>query len=219
MINPFGDGVELPDPPEAPEAPDVPRAPVSQPTVAQTREFLLGRDKSSFLPQEISYVDEQLQHYLAATRGNPSYTVYVNEIILTALDMQRLDREIVSMQRDPAPPKKLEGILEKKQGERERLLDRHTDALKMIGASPRDGALQMQGEQSEHWADVYLRYIKELNEMAGRERPVGVLSQEAVSLAVEKGLDPERYHADAMPPGMRVAATAAMQKVLEKAGK
>lgn len=190
-----------PKPSETPVAATPPGVPPVLP-VAKT---ILGRPATSFSPAEQSLIDEQLGRFCDILKKDPGSKIFVDEIIVTDIEIQRGDRTAADwLESEPNYDKRVKAW----ETRRDKLMDRHIAALKAIGAMPGDQI----DEESDALADVYMRYTKEVQARRHRNAPIGQLSADAVALAKDKGMTPERYGSQAMPEEARAEVVAEMEK-------
>lgn len=144
-----------------------------------------------------------MKQYLDVLKKNPSSRVFVEEIVLTAVEMQRHDAQ-VSRERAKWGTQLTDAntqYLLKADKVRCALLDRHKDALSAIGFLPKDQL--MKDEPAKTLSDIYKAYAQEINQRRRAGDKIGKPSVEAVELARKKDMDPERYGADALPDDVR----------------
>ncbi len=186
-------------PPNAPKI-DAPVTPgeLKPPEDPEESEHLLGRARSSFLPYEQAYILELMDGYLGMLEKHPSVRAFVNEIILTDIEMQRHDKA-VEKEREKwvgkATDENSQWLL-KQDKVRASIMKRHTAALEAIGALPKDTMQNV--KKDETLSDVHLRYAKEIRERKARGQRIGEPSEEAKELLRADGKDVMKYRTESM---------------------
>lgn len=165
--------------------------------------MILGRPSDQFKDHEKQYIDSQMARFFSIMSRQPGAKVFVDEVIITDLEMRRLDEQLANLTPIPQHDKQRSTI----EGRRAALMSRHVEALKNLGALPKDSLLT--DDAPECLADLYVRYAVEIRT---RQNPVGTLSVEAAELARAKGLNVERYAVDALPADKRQAVLESVVK-------
>lgn len=182
---------------EAPAAPPAP--PATDPEDVEA--YLLGQPVTSFRPDEKEFIDEQMAQFLSVMKKNPGAKVFVTEIILTSVEMQRHDANVMRQRAVWGAAKLTEENTQwllRMAKVRDSLLTRHTAALEAIGALPKD-AMMRDAEPDECMADVHRKYAAELKARRASGQGVGRPTDDALKLAASKGHDPARYRAEPLP--------------------
>lgn len=197
--NPFGNDMAAPKrgrgrPPKAPRE-DAPlsRSEEKAPSDPNESQHLLGRPRSSFQAYEQTYIAELMDGYLGMLEKHPSVRAFVNEIILTDIEMQRHDKA-VERERDKWIGKTTDEQsqwLLKQDKVRASIMKRHVGALEAIGALPKDTMQNV--KKDETLSDVHLRYVKEIRERRERGQKIGEPSDEAKALLNADGKDVAKY--------------------------
>jgi len=167
--------------------------------------YLLGQPATSFKAHEKQYITEQQKQYLKILKKSPGAKVYVQEIILTAVEMERHDASVATQRRTWGSKKLSEEETQwllRMDKVRSGLLARHTAALEAIGYLPKDSALR-DSTSEETLSSVHIRYIKEIEARKASGQGIGRPTAEALDLARSVGLNPEKYQSAALPDSVR----------------
>lgn len=176
--------------------------------VDKREEFIIGQPKSSFLPHELVFVNEELTAYAQLLKEVPAAKLYVWEMIKTALEIDRHDIR-VGADLTAAADKQSDGYLVKMQRNdkaRQTMMDRYGRAQQALGVMPKDQLANRrdQDQAEEPLTLMHKRYIAEVTRRKGLGEPIGAPSAEARQLAHSVGMDVSTYSsAGGLTPTLR----------------
>lgn len=166
------------------------------PDSAEATDFIIGQPQTNFSAREQSYISEHLSRYIQIINKSPGHEHFVNEILLSDIDLQRHDAAVAKKRtlhkKGVVTEEKFLKYMREMQQIREVLMKRYRNALEAIGLLPKDTEGDV--EYEETLVDVQDRYILELNKYRKRSQEVGDVTDDAKDLAFREGLDPTKYN-------------------------
>lgn len=191
-----------PEPPSAPPAPapepEPPPASASTHEPAPISEYLLGQPASFFVEPERVYIRSRMREYMEILRGVPSARAFVDQAIMTEIELQRHDRQCSEAKVRHMNDGEIDASWLMKMSKRKReLISQLDEALEALGEQPK--TRREHGEAEATLTDVHRRYLEELKLRRETGQPVGRPTAAALSLATSDGRDLARYGTKALP--------------------
>lgn len=173
--------------------------PVFDNDITKPTELIVGRPSDDFNSSELDYLTFEMKKFKDIIARNPATEVFVNELLLAQISLQRHDVAASRELKACADPKEKADLSVKQDKQRAMLFHRFYDACEALGILPKELS-SVEDKESDCIAVMHKRYLHELNERRKQNWKVGEVGPEAEALAKEHGIDVVQYKPEGVMP-------------------